>query len=107
MSDVIYRVDRDYVGEQNDYIQSAPDRRAALTGQSSLWSPEELMPPTPTDIEVDARIGAALAPDILEDCKRRRVVTFGQLQEELVLEWFGGALEKHYSRAVRALEKNR
>jgi hypothetical protein len=42
----------------------------------------------------------------LEVCKRRHVLTFAKLQEELVLKWFGGALEKHYSKAVRALEKN-
>jgi hypothetical protein len=64
------------------------------------------MPATPSDAEVDARITAALAPDVLQVCKRQRALTFGKLQEELVLHWFGGALEKHYSKAVRALEKN-
>src|SRR5437870_9250429 len=36
MSDVIYRVDNQYEREQKDYIQNAPDRRAALTGQAPL-----------------------------------------------------------------------
>ena len=106
MSDVIYRVDNQYEREQKDYIQNAPDRRAALTGQAPLWSPGELMATTPSDAEVDARVTAALSPDILNVCKHRRVLTFGKLQEDLVLQWFGGALEKHYSKAVRALEQS-
>jgi hypothetical protein len=107
MSDVIYRVDSDYLREQRDYLTSAPDRRAAMSGQASLWSSEELTPPTPNDSEVDARIATQLTPDILQACKRRQVLTFGQLQEELIPQWFGGALEKHYSKAVRELEKSR
>jgi three-Cys-motif partner protein len=60
MSDVIHRVDKEYERQQKDYVQSAAERRAALTGQASLWSPGDLMPATPTDAELDGRITAAL-----------------------------------------------
>jgi three-Cys-motif partner protein len=91
MSDVVYRVAREYDQEQD----------AHRPQDANL---ELFPPPRPTEEQRDATIAVALADDILALRTRSATWTFRQIQEELVSKWFGRALEKHYRAACKRLK---
>jgi three-Cys-motif partner protein len=94
MSDVIYRVEEDYISERE---------RATASPQRQLAFDDILSPPLTPD-QIDANIAARLADDIYLLGKSRRQMRFGTIQDQLTTtDWFGQALEKHYRRACRLL----
>lgn len=91
MSDVVYRVSEEYRHEQADAI-------AATTVQLPLFSSTP-----PTEEEINAAIARALAPDIHALRTRRSRLTFTDVQDDLMGQWFGRALERHYRAACKLL----
>jgi three-Cys-motif partner protein len=91
MSDVVYRVEHDYEDEK-ERVQSERGRQMTLDLFEENSTPEVL---------ADKMI-AALTEQIW-DTGRGRLITFGQIQNDLVIEWFGRALERHFRAACQQL----
>jgi three-Cys-motif partner protein len=91
MSDVVFRVSEEYRHEQTTVA-------VAATNQLPLFPTTE-----PTKDERDAAIARTLAPDIYALRAKRACRTFTDIQDSLMMKWFGRALDKHYRDACKLL----
>jgi three-Cys-motif partner protein len=93
MSEVIYRVEHAYANE-----------KARVEGQRGRQlSFDQVLAPPPSLEESDAELAVRLAESIYALGRERGCVTFGSIQDELAVSWFGLAVERHYRAACKLL----
>jgi three-Cys-motif partner protein len=93
MGDVLFRVEAAY--------QTERALREQEKWKASLFP--SLEPHRPPQKQIDAEIAARLQDDVYAVGKRRGLITFGRLQDELAGTWFGRAVERHYRAACKLL----
>jgi three-Cys-motif partner protein len=100
MSEAVFRVAMEYEEARAAAVQAARESEAQLTLLEAK--------PQPTKEEVDTAIVRELIPAILSQRSARRRFKLADLEEALLTEWFGRALEKHYRRAcVQLIEEKK
>lgn len=100
MSNAVFRVTMEY----EDAKAAAKKAAIEARGQLSLLPAET----PPSEQEIDDSIVAALVPAILQKAPRGASLTLAELEDLLLDEWFGRAVEKHYRRAcVRLIEEKK
>jgi three-Cys-motif partner protein len=100
MSEAVYRVSTEYEDAQAAAMQEA----LASSPQINLFATEGL----PSEKDVDATIVRNLIPSILALSPKLRRFNLAELEEALLTEWFGRAVEKHFRRAcVQLVEEKR
>ncbi len=97
MSDVIFRVEREYLGERE---RAQFDRGRQLTFDEMLAPP---LSPQETEVQLISR----LAEDIYVLGKQHRRITFGAIQDELAISWFGMVIARHFREACKLLIRQR
>jgi three-Cys-motif partner protein len=100
MSEAVFRVTMEYkdarVAAEQAAVDSAP--------QQPLFTAESV----PTRKEIDAAIVRDLIPAILALSPARRRFKLADLEEALLMEWFGRAIGKHFrSACVRLIEEKK
>jgi hypothetical protein len=97
MSNAVFRVTMEYEDAK------AAAKRAAIEARGQLsFLPAET---PPSEQEIDDSIVTELVPGILNTTPRGTPLTLAELEDLLLREWFGRAVEKHYRRAcVRLVE---
>ncbi len=91
MSEAVFRVTMEYEDARTSVAQAALESAPQL----SFLAPES----PPTEKEVDEAIIRDLIPAILALRPERRRFDLADLEEALLGEWFGRAVEKHFRRA--------
>lgn len=100
MSDAVFRVTMEYEDARAIAAQAAVD---ALP-QRSLFEPVA----KPTPAEIDAAIVRSLAPEVLALRPSLQRFNLAQLEEALITQCFGRAVEKHYRGAcVQLIEQGK
>lgn len=96
MSDVLYRVEHEYVSEKQR-TEASRTRQLGLGGDFGH--------PPASDAETEAELVARLAEDVYTVGKKYRQIVFGRLQDDLCVEarWFGTVVTPHYRRACALL----
>ncbi len=91
MSTAVFKVTMEYEDAK------AAAKRAAVEARGQL----SFLPPDtpPTQDEIDESIVSGVAPAILRSAPRNVWLSLADLEEILLPEWFGRAIEKHYRRA--------
>ena len=97
MSNAVFRVTMEYEDAK------AAAKKAAIEARGQLsFLPAET---APSEQEIDDSIVADLVPAILKTAPRGTPLTLADLEDVLLGEWFGRAVEKHYRRAcIRLVE---
>lgn len=93
MSDVLYRVGNEYESER-ERVQVSRGKQLSLF---------DALDPQPTAEAVRADVVAKLSLDICALGRKRGRISFGNLQDLLVEEWFARAITPHYREACKQL----
>ena len=95
MSDAVFRVTMEYADARAVADQAARD----ASSQTLLFAPRE----PPTEAEIDRAIVDRLVLAIPARPPRSKQFRLADLEEALLADWFGRALEKHFRRACAEL----
>jgi three-Cys-motif partner protein len=100
MSDAVFRVTMEYEEAKADAKRAAIEAR----GQLSFLPPDT----PPSQQEIDDAIVAQLAAAIHRAAPRGKQMSLADVENSLLSEWFGRAVQKHYRRAcVRLIEEGK